>query len=203
MNNTIIIFLWTYNTKRILKQAFYRLDLKLWQFVLRAIYLEIDFRKLVCDGNDSSYKSTCTNEITVDGKRSPRGRELAYKLERGASKLTGLGWCTRPGCAFTGWAILVWCWAIVGLAIGLVSGCGGWLEWEKKRKERGEKEKRKGRERKRRGKTMRKKERERRGEKKERKGILGFSGFETRIYSVFDFSKNVLFLIVLRRNFNF
>ena len=84
---------------------FYQLDLKLQQFVSGATDLEIDFRKLVNDDNDSSYKLMCMNEVTVDGKRSPRGRELAYKLERERFGLIGLGWVRphRPGLACAAW----------------------------------------------------------------------------------------------------
>ena len=46
--------------------------------------------------------------------------------------------------------------------------------------------------------------REREKEKSEKEdGGFGFSGFKIRIYSVFSFSKEITFLIVLRRNFNF
>ena len=44
------------------------------------------------DDDDSGFELAYANEVTVDGKRSPRGRELAYELKQGGSALTGLGW---------------------------------------------------------------------------------------------------------------
>ena len=145
--------------------------------------LGIDFRKFVCDNNDSGYKSTCVNEVTIDGKRSPRGRELAHELEREGFGLTGLGWVeyglgwsrrpgwrARLGCCGRRLGRPSPCRASTGLAVGIIGDCGGrscgWLEWERERekkereKERGEKEKRKGRERGRRGKMKRNGERD-------------------------------------------
>ena len=71
------------------------------------------------------------------------------------------------------------------------------MEWERERKEekgkREERAKRKGRGK--RGKMERKRGKEEGGKR--------VSGFEIRIYSVFDFLKKVSFFIVLRGNFNF
>ena len=48
---------------------FYRLGLKLQQFVSGAMDLGIDFQKLVCDDDDSGFELACRNEAVVDGKR--------------------------------------------------------------------------------------------------------------------------------------
>ena len=55
------------------------------------------------DDNDNGYKLMCVNEVTVDGKRSPQGRRLAYELKRGGSGLTGLGWVTPAWTGERGW----------------------------------------------------------------------------------------------------
>ena len=88
---------------------FYRLGLKLRQFVSRATDLGIDFRKLVCDDNNSGFELAYTNEVTIDGKRSPRGRWLANELERSGSWLAGLSWARSGlGCyARATWVDLV------------------------------------------------------------------------------------------------
>ena len=85
---------------------------------------------------------------------------------------------------------------------GLIGGGG---KRKREEKEKGEKEKEKEKEKERKEKR-REREREREREKRKKMGemgFLGFSDFEIRIYSIFDFSKKNLFLIVLRRNFNF
>ena len=57
------------------------------------------------DDNDSGFELTYANMVTVNGKRSPRGKGLEYKLQRGESGLTGMGWVSsawagaRLGCA--------------------------------------------------------------------------------------------------------
>ena len=76
-----------------------------------------------------------------------------------------------------------------------------WPKWKKERKRKEEEKDKKREEEKKKGEgkwrgKIKEKERARIREK-------WVSGFETRIYSVFDFSKKVAFFIVLRRNFNF
>ena len=73
-------------------------------------------------------------------------------------------------------------------------------EKEKRKKKRGKERKGEERKKKERGEGKWRGKRER---KKMGKWVSALSGFETRIYSIFDFSKKVLFLIVLRRDFNF
>ena len=57
------------------------------------------------------------------------------------------------------------------------------------------------------GKGKRKRRKKRRGKeergRRRRKEVSGFSSFEIQIYRVFSFSEKVLFLIVLRQNFDF
>ena len=52
-----------------LKQAFYRLGIKLRQFVFGATDLRIDFRKLVYDVYNRGFKLACTNKVAINGKR--------------------------------------------------------------------------------------------------------------------------------------
>ena len=82
---------------------FYQLGLNLWQSILRATELEINFWKLVCEDYGSGYKSTCANEEIVEEKGSPRRRKLVYELEREGIGLFDLGWAESG----LGWRPLV------------------------------------------------------------------------------------------------
>ena len=137
--------------------------------VTGATDLEIDFRKLVCEDNDSGYKSMCVNEKIVDEKRSLRRRELAHELNREGSGLTGLAGarglllCCSHGLGSS--------WSSIGLVEprcwARQRGYGGWhgrgrgrKKKEKEKEQMREKEEREGREGKWRGKRERKKKRE-------------------------------------------
>ena len=123
---------------------------------MRATDLGIDFRKFVCNENDSGYKSTCANEETVDKTGLPRTRELAYELSarRVRAGGPGLGWiwpglvpAGRPGSR-------------LGLVRWAAPGCVAWVrrsspEWlltgGEKGKRKGEEERKERREKKRSG----------------------------------------------------
>ena len=110
-------FLRINNVKRKLKRTFYQL--KRINNVSRATDLGINFRKLVCDDNDRSYKSTCANEKTVDETGSTRIKELAYELSTkevravgpGLGRIglgsveSGLAWSPQPGLATLAWLV--------------------------------------------------------------------------------------------------
>ena len=145
MNNTIIKFLRINNVKRILKQVFYQLGLNFWQYVSGATDLGIHFRKFECDNSDNGYSMMCTNEGTVNEKRSSRRGKLAYKLEWRRSGLLGLGWASRiwPGLAFDDWARLLLSHALgrrlvrltLGNALGASSKRAARRTWADRRRE--------------------------------------------------------------------
>ena len=129
---------------------FYQLGLNLWQFILGATDFRIDFRKLVCEDNNSGYESTCANEGIVDEKRLPRKRKLVHELKRKGTELLDLGW--RPSVD------LGHAWVMrhsSGLAGPVLAGRGRRERERKERKReregRKKREKRKERERKERG----------------------------------------------------
>ena len=143
----------------------------------------------MCDDNDSGYKSTYANERTIDEKRSLRGRELAHELERRGSGLIDLGWRASTQLDHAGWPH-TWVVSLRGGQIWwLARGKGERKMKERKREKRGEKGKNMGRRRVR--------------EEKKVWGWFGFSSFEIRIYSVFDFSEKISFLDRFKMNFDF
>ena len=128
---------------------------------MRATDLGINFRKLVCDDNGSSYKSTCANEETVDKTGFPQIRELAYELSTKWVWALGLGW---PDLTWTGVLRPAWvaselralgcAWCVARLGAGLVLHrspeqllAGKEEGREKRRKGKKKKEKRKKKER--------------------------------------------------------
>ena len=112
-----------------------------------------------------------------------------------------MGWA-RLGRIWPGLAFVSWVGPRLGVPRRNASFVGPGLVGEGKGEKEGKKEEKKEKE-----EGERERERERgkgkREREREKNGGFGFLGFETRIYSVFEFLEEVAFSIVLRRNFNF
>ena len=86
----------------------------------------------MCDDDDNDFELAYTNEVTIDGKRSPQGKWLAYELKRSGPELgriwlglagSSLGWCASTWVGARGLAVHV-----IGLcARGLGRSCLGLL----------------------------------------------------------------------------
>ena len=138
-----------------------------------ATNLGFDFRKLMCHNDDSSFELAYANEVTIDGKRSPQGRRLAYELNRSGLGLTGLSWVgSSLVCAGLGWVTLGLLrpeLPHLGLLVAGVARSSGWPEGTAERKgkrKRKRKKERKGREKQKR--KMKKVERKERRERKKK-----------------------------------
>ena len=101
----------------------------------------------MCDNKDSGFELAYANEVTVDGKRSPRGKGFVYELKRSGFRLigrswaeSGLGWVMprlpHLGALGLGFAPLVLPVAVGGQIWWLAKGKGREKGKERKRKRR-------------------------------------------------------------------